>query len=101
MIQPLNGCSFEQAGIQFFLVAIIDVAVSLVLQLCVPLIVRRFWPDREKPEFNISEELLVLVHRQFISFIGVMVFPMLSIMTLIGNLIQYVCCRRLNVVVLM
>ena len=88
VIQPPNGCSFEQAGIQFFLVAIIDIAVSLVLQLCLPLIVNRVAPDREKPEFNISEELLVLVHRQFISFIGVMVFPMLSIITLIGNLIQ-------------
>jgi hypothetical protein len=89
VIQPPNGCSFEQAGIQFFLVAITDIIVTVLLQLCVPLIVQRVWPDNPKPEFNISEELLVLLHRQFISFIGVMVFPMLSVITLIGNLIQY------------
>lgn len=84
-----SSCAFYAAGIQFLITIFLDLIASIAVQIVVPLTYHRVKPDAQKSEFNMAEELLIICHRQFILYIGVLVFPLLSILVVIGNIIQY------------
>ena len=42
-----------------------------------------------RPEFDLSEQFLQVLYRQFILYIGILVFPLIGILGVVGNLVEY------------
>lgn len=86
--------AITNSGVQFFLIILFDFLATLALQLCLPLVRQCCCADSaDGPEFNIAENLLLLSYRQFILYIGVLVFPLLGTMIFCVNLVQYLLDR--------
>ena len=99
ILNPLNDCMDTQYATNFFFIVVIDAfVINFIVEICVPLVGRSIrkclnCDEKEKPEFNISEELQQLFYRQFILNLGFIVFPMLSGVGFVGMLCQYVFDR--------
>lgn len=45
--------------------------------------------EDNKPEFDVAFEYLEVFYRQFICYLGMTVFPLMPVLSLIANLIEY------------
>lgn len=94
---PASPCLYFDSGKQFLSFLIIDITVSNLLQIFGPIIMRKLrqclgskLSDEElRPEFDLSEQFLSVLYRQFILYLGVLVFPLMGVLGVIGNLIEY------------
>jgi len=59
--------------------------------------------DQSKPDFNLAEEYLELLYRQYIIYMGSMTFPMITMVGFLGNILEffldkyrmlYICRKR-------
>ena len=99
ILNPLNDCMDTQYATNFMFIVVIDAFfINFVVEICFPLIGRAIrkclnCEEKEKPEFNISEELQQLFYRQFILNLAFIVFPMISVVGFVGMLFQYLFDR--------
>lgn len=99
ILDPLNSCIETQNAENFFFIVVMDAFfINFVAEICLPLITRAVrkglrLEEKEKPEFNISEELQQLFYRQLILNIAFIVFPMISAIGFLGLLCQYLFDR--------
>ena len=45
--------------------------------------------DQSKPDFNLAEEYLELLYRQYIIYMGSMTFPMITMVGFLGNILEF------------
>jgi hypothetical protein len=83
----VKSCNLQFAGVNFFLVLVIDVILTFSLQTLWPLLALRF--GLRRPEFNIAEDLLQILFRQFIVYIGFFAFPLIGLLGFLANLAEY------------
>uniref|UniRef100_A0A6C0BMZ9 TMC domain-containing protein n=1 Tax=viral metagenome TaxID=1070528 RepID=A0A6C0BMZ9_9ZZZZ len=84
----IERCDLDFAGANFFLVLVLDVVITFVMQTVWPKIAAACC-GVVRPEFNIAEDLLQILFRQFIIYIGFFVFPLIGLVGLLANLIEY------------
>lgn len=78
-----DGCLMGATN--FFFNVIIDTFVMTIgFQIIVPSCFRT-----SKPEFNIANQLLGVVFRQFMVYIGLFVFPLMGVLGLVSSIIDY------------
>lgn len=97
--QP-HSCPLQDVGVKFFLLIILDLFVMNAVEFILPPL--RTWATRhihclhtegsdesELPEFDVAEEYLELLYRQFVLYIGMLTLPLLTLVSLITNLVEY------------
>ena len=94
----LNGvgeCVIPSSATNFLIIVVVDTfLVMILLQTFGPIFLRFFLrkcfdKQLKLPEFNVSEHLLQLVYRQFILYIGFIIFPLIGLFGLISVCLQY------------
>ncbi|KAH3767774.1 DUF590 family protein [Pelomyxa schiedti] len=99
-----NACGLVYMGDQFMTLVIIDLIVSnameVVLPLCLPIIMKllccffkknddsKVTSRKQRPEFDLAEEYLEILYRQFVICFGMPFFPLLAVLGFIVNLIE-------------
>jgi hypothetical protein len=89
----------QESGINLFLSICVDIfVITCFVQNLAPILIRRIrirWCGaREdnaslKPVFDISEELLAMLYRQFLLYLALMVVPLSGVLGIVGVLLQY------------
>lgn len=93
-------CFLEDSGFRFFTLILTDLVVMNIVELAVPTIrvalTKRVnclrgkgGDEASKPEFDVATEYLELFYRQFIIYLGMMVFPGVTLLGLIANIVEY------------
>lgn len=112
--QPNDDCLFLDGGTKMTTILIVDILLMNLISLLQALLsvrVKRFiytrrpqWKPEEcdlddeetlKSEFNLSDELLQIIYRQFVTYIGSMVFPLIAFICLLGAVFEYFFSRWL------
>lgn len=94
--EPPSSCLLESAGNNFLITVVIDILlITIFVQVFLPMIVRAFKvrvlkKATEKPDFDIAEQLLLVLYRQFIINIAVIVVPPIGILGVIATIVQYI-----------
>lgn len=96
LVTPQSAnCIIESAGTNFFVIVMIDTfLVMIFVNSLLPVIIRRgvrhfFGKEMALPEFNVSDHLLQLIYRQFIIYVGFIVFPLIGVLGLFAICLQY------------
>ena len=104
------ACPLQDSGKKFFTLIITDIFVFNVVDYAMPFgyyIARKFLTyytrfrslpvlftedsdEKERAEFDVSTELLELLYRQFVAYIGSVSMPMITFLVLIANIVEYI-----------
>lgn len=92
---PSNTCLIPNSGVSLTVVLLIDsLLVSTFLKTIIPFLMPRILARcgrvvHQKPEFDIAEHLLQIIYKQYIVFIGSLVFPFIGFINALCLLLQY------------
>eukprot|EP00163_Fabomonas_tropica_P017762 TRINITY_DN3150_c0_g2_i10.p1 TRINITY_DN3150_c0_g2~~TRINITY_DN3150_c0_g2_i10.p1 ORF type:complete len:209 (-),score=40.93 TRINITY_DN3150_c0_g2_i10:423-1049(-) len=87
-------CVTTEIGQQFLFLILLDVIVFNVIEFIAPQISARIWHDdskgdeANKPEFDLSEEYLELLSRQFIIYMGMSTFPLITLIGVLAMILE-------------
>lgn len=104
------ACPLQDSGKKFFTLIITDIFVFNIVDYAMPFgyyVARKFATyytrfrnipvlftensdESERAEFDVSTELLELLYRQFVAYIGSVSMPMITFLVLIANIVEYV-----------
>lgn len=96
-----NGrCIYFDAGSKFVSLILIDLFFQNFMEMAVPLMKRwgathvkylqtKGGDEAAKPEFDVSQEYLELFYRQFVIYLGLSIFPGITVLGLITNILEY------------
>jgi len=90
-------CPLYDLANQFAFLIIIDITFTALLELMLPIVVRKCCTKQEngqsaeesKPEFHLADEYVSVTYRQFIVFFGMPVMPFMPFLGLAGSCIDY------------
>lgn len=93
-------CPLQQIGEQLVIVLVLDLTVNNFLEMFIPWLRGKFCTEKKgmlstgsnesvKPEFDIAEEYLELLYRQFIVYIATMAIPMVGGVAIVGNALEF------------
>jgi hypothetical protein len=97
-VPPSNQCLLQNSGINFLFTIVIDGLIIVFVETLAPILYRKakikWWAADEedesiKPDFDISEEILQVVYRHFILYLGLMIAPIIGLLGIIVNGIQF------------
>jgi len=97
------SCPMQQTGAKFITLIILDLFVFNALEFLVPPL--KLWlyrrcgyrpclkshagDDALRPEFDVAQELIELLYRQFVLYTGTITMPLLAFLGLITNIVEY------------
>eukprot|EP01119_Soliformovum_irregulare_P018638 TRINITY_DN5760_c0_g1_i6.p1 TRINITY_DN5760_c0_g1~~TRINITY_DN5760_c0_g1_i6.p1 ORF type:complete len:475 (+),score=127.46 TRINITY_DN5760_c0_g1_i6:1444-2868(+) len=95
-----TGCSYHNSGSKFLTLILIDLflgnTIEYVLAYGKIFLSKHFQmfagkggDEANKPEFDVAEEYLEVFYRQFLIYFGTAVFPMMPLLGLVTNIIEY------------
>jgi len=98
--QESDICYMADAGAKFLTLIFTDFFVAAFSELIYPLALiwasrhikffdRKKGDDASKAEFDVSQEYLELFYRQFVVYLGLTVFPMITFIGLLSNMAAY------------
>lgn len=97
-------CALSDAGSKFFLVLVVDIIFVNIISMILPRLkiccirrccrcCKRLQPkggDEElRPEFDLAEEYLQILYRQFLLYLGTPAFPLIGVLGFLANLVEY------------
>jgi len=93
-------CFLEDLGLKFFTLILTDLILMNAIELFLPLIRVRVMNKFErfrnkggdadsKQEWDVAQEYLEIFYRQFIIYIGMIVFPMMPLLGLLTNFVEF------------
>ena len=90
-------CPLETIAVQFFFLILLDVVAMNVVELVAPPLVAKLKSkivkissDQEKlAEFDVSEEYLELLYRQYLVYMALSVFPLVAVLALFGAIVEF------------
>jgi len=97
---PFYTCLTQRIAFQVFTFILMDITVNNFIEIFLPGIlsavgscfakdaVAEGSDDDQKPDFELSEEYFEIIYRQFIMYMGISVFPMISVITLLTNILE-------------
>lgn len=94
LLAPTPGCLMQSSGTNFVVTIFIDILlITVVLQTCIPALwyycLSRRRQQVQRMEFDLSEQLLLVLYRQFIIYLSVFVMPTSGILGLVALSVQY------------
>ncbi|KAH3756469.1 DUF590 family protein [Pelomyxa schiedti] len=94
-------CGLVAMGDQFLMLIVIDLLVSNAIEVGYPLIyplVKKCFcccctdtkinSRKDRPEFDLAEEYLEILYRQFVIYLGMPFFPLITLLALLANVIE-------------
>jgi len=95
-----NRCYFEYTGLKFFTLILSDLIIMNLLEVSLPgiktlfrniyrSILNKGGDDVEKEDFDVAQEYLEILYRQFVIYIGMIVFPLMAVLGLLTNVIEF------------
>jgi len=97
------SCPMQQSGAKFVTLIILDLFVFNALEFLLPPV--QLWlyrrcgyraclkthagDDALRPEFDVAQELIELLYRQFVLYTGMVTMPILAFLGLIANIVEY------------
>jgi len=97
------SCPMHQTGAKFMTLIVMDLFVFNALEFLVPPL--KLWlyrrcgyrsflktheaDDALRPEFDVAQELIELLYRQFVLYTGTITMPLLAFLGLITNIVEY------------
>ena len=102
---PFYTCVTRRISFQVFTFIIMELTINNFMEIFLPAIMTFVGSlfskasaadasdEDSKPEFELSEEYFEITYRQFIMYMGISVFPMLSAITLATNILELVVDR--------
>ncbi|KAM9973689.1 hypothetical protein ACTFIW_010806 [Dictyostelium discoideum] len=95
----LEGCPFVDVGSQFLFILVLDLTLSNLWEIIYSVSMAYIGRRREKsgrrstesykPEFEISEEYLEILYRQFIVYLGLPIYPIVALFGVVCNIVEY------------
>jgi hypothetical protein len=94
-------CPYFDAGRKFLILIITEMVVQNLLEILLPWFKMRILPllstkfagsgsdESNRPEFDLAQEYLELLYRQFIIYVGFSTFPLLPLFGFLVNLVEY------------
>uniref|UniRef100_A0A7S0H799 WW domain-containing protein n=1 Tax=Hanusia phi TaxID=3032 RepID=A0A7S0H799_9CRYP len=101
---PFYTCSSSRIAFQIFIFILMDITINnfveffwphiwklivCLLSPCISLENKEGSDEEQKPEFELTDEYFEIVYRQFIMYIGISVFPMITGITLLTNIVEW------------
>lgn len=98
---PVNSspCEIDKIGDQMLFIILLDITVSNLWELIWPSILYRIKKrnaetnkrsnESARPDFDVADEYLEIFYRQFILYLGMTVFPLITFLGLIANILEY------------
>jgi len=97
------SCPMQESGAKFVTLIILDLFVFNALEFLLPPVKLCFYrrcgyraclkshegDDALRPEFDVAEELIELLYRQFVLYTGMITMPLLAFLGLIVNIVEY------------
>jgi len=94
------ACPLQDIGVKFLLLIVMDLfimnAVEFFLPVARTVVFRRISflrskgsDESELPDFDVAEEYLELLYRQFVLYMGMLTLPLLTFVALITNIVEY------------
>jgi hypothetical protein len=92
-------CMSSRLAYQLLVFILLDLSLSNIIELGYAVIFK--WcntcggpanqksNEEEKPEFELTDEYFEVVYRQYVMYMGISVFPMITGLTLIANLLEF------------
>eukprot|EP00802_Teleaulax_amphioxeia_P006001 Tamp_06005.p1 GENE.Tamp_06005~~Tamp_06005.p1 ORF type:complete len:734 (-),score=146.39 Tamp_06005:608-2809(-) len=99
---PFYTCITQRISFQVFTFVLMDITINNFVEMFLPGILSTLFGKKgdgegeeaeEKPEFELSEEYFEITYRQFIMYMGVSVFPMITGITLLCNIVEILVDR--------
>eukprot|EP00727_Mastigamoeba_balamuthi_P002553 m51a1_g12295 hypothetical protein (619) ;mRNA; f:318779-321401 len=92
-----DRCGLVALGDQFLMFLAVDLIVSNIIELVLPPLKAALSASKgttpEKPEFDLAEEYLEIIYRQFMIYLAFPYFPMITLLGVFGNLLEVVIDR--------
>jgi hypothetical protein len=92
-------CMSSRLAYQLLIFIVLDISLSNALEVVLALIMRcclswggpsnRKSNEEQKPEFELTDEYFEVVYRQYVMYMGISVFPMITLLTVLANIIEY------------
>eukprot|EP01027_Heterolobosea_sp_BB2_P009681 GEZU01014267.1.p1 GENE.GEZU01014267.1~~GEZU01014267.1.p1 ORF type:complete len:676 (-),score=124.83 GEZU01014267.1:97-2124(-) len=112
----IDSCALSVFGMQYFILIIVDLFAFNAIEIATPLFqlkvlprihafFARVWPSAgsciklkikiedlkdSQPEFDLTTEYLELIYRQYVIFCALPVFPLITFISFIGSIVEYV-----------
>jgi len=99
-IKQIPRCGVSRDAEQLFFILVIDYTAIRLITIfiywfqygfyycCHPYLDKKK-SDKGRPDFDLAEEYLELLYRQFIIYLAIPLFPLVSLLALIGGLFEY------------
>ncbi|KYR02672.1 DUF590 family protein [Tieghemostelium lacteum] len=95
----LNGCPLVEVGSQFLFILVLDLTLQNVWEIIYALMLDKIGramekrgkksTDSYKPDFDLSDEYLEVLYRQFIICLGIPIYPFVTVFGIVCNLVEY------------
>ncbi|EGG17168.1 DUF590 family protein [Cavenderia fasciculata] len=93
------GCPLIDVGSQFFFILLMDLTLQNIWEIVYSVGMARIGrcigkrgkksTDSYKPEFDLAEEYLELLYRQFIVYLGIPIYPLVAVFGVLCNLAEF------------
>eukprot|EP01125_Pyxidicula_operculata_P001201 TRINITY_DN11139_c0_g1_i1.p1 TRINITY_DN11139_c0_g1~~TRINITY_DN11139_c0_g1_i1.p1 ORF type:complete len:559 (+),score=66.55 TRINITY_DN11139_c0_g1_i1:39-1715(+) len=96
-----HTCSLYADQEQFLILIALDLTVERFINFVYPWLYYKVWSfcnrskhpgpysDRGRPDFDVADEYLNILYRQFLIYLGLTIFPWIAFIGMIGNLTEY------------
>ena len=97
--KPFYTCITQRLAFQIFTFIIMELTINNFLEIFLPAILQCLpfcgaaCGGVGKPEFELADEYFEIVYRQFIMYFGIQVFPMITVVTLGANILEFLVDR--------
>jgi hypothetical protein len=97
--KPFYTCITQRLAFQIFTFIIMELTINNFLEIFLPAILKCLpfcgaaCGGVGKPEFELADEYFEIVYRQFIMYFGIQVFPMITVVTLGANILEFLVDR--------
>ncbi|EFA85236.1 DUF590 family protein [Heterostelium album PN500] len=93
-----NGCPLVDVGSQFLFILLLDLTLQNIWEIVYSVGMARLGKcierrgkkstDSYKPEFDLAEEYLEILYRQFIVYLGLSIYPMVTVFGVVCNIVE-------------
>ncbi|KAF2077137.1 hypothetical protein CYY_001584 [Polysphondylium violaceum] len=93
------GCPFVDVGSQLLFILVLDLTIQNIWEIIYSVVWARIGKmfekkgkkgtDYYKPEFDLADEYIEILYRQFIVYLGLPIFPIVTLFGIVCNFVEY------------
>jgi len=95
----LPGCPFVDVGSQLLFILVLDLTIQNIWEIIYSVVWARIGrmfekkgkkgTDYYKPEFDLADEYIEILYRQFIVYLGIPIYPIVALFGVVCNIVEY------------